>query len=92
VLFARRTMRGERPALLGGGNRLVVNGDLARLGEHVDLVRGLAHLDRLADQLVRHRVGVAVDVDVAFEIDDPLVQHVDLGRRSGSRRIAGARR
>ncbi len=78
-LSARRTMFRQRPPLLRRGNNLLVRGDLARADEHVDRVLGLTYLDGLADELVGHRVDVAVDVDVALEIDNPLVEQIDLG-------------
>jgi hypothetical protein len=47
-------MVGECLALLDGSDRLVVRGNLARTDEDSDLVLGLPHFDRLAEQLVRH--------------------------------------
>ena len=83
-LAARRTMGRERRALLGAerlGAR--VDRDLAWPDKDADRVLGLADLDRPADQLVRHRVDVAIDVDVALDVDDALVQRVDLGDPCG---------
>src|SRR6185295_1618300 len=69
ALSARRTMSGQCPALLGRRDGLVVDGDLAWAAEHADMVLGLADLDGLADELVGHGVNVAIDVDVALEVD-----------------------
>jgi hypothetical protein len=50
---------------------------LKKMNAH--LVLALAHLHLAADELVGHRVDIAVDVDVALEVDHPVVEHVDLG-------------
>jgi hypothetical protein len=41
---------------------------------HEDLVLGLTDLDGLADELIGHGVDVTIDVDVALEVNDALVQ------------------
>src|SRR5690606_29883693 len=68
-LSARRTMLGTGATPACGRNDLVVDCDLTRPEEHMDLVLGLANFDGLADELVGHGVELAVDVDVPLEID-----------------------
>ena len=61
-----------------GSTSRCVGGDEA--GAVVDLDRSLgSRAPRApADQVLRHRVAVGVDADVALDVDDPLVEQVDL--------------
>ena len=52
---------------------------------NLHLVLGLAHFDTTADPGNRNRVTVAVQRDVAFQINGPLMQPVDFRNPDGQR-------
>ena len=80
--------------VFGMGGRLPVVAPLVRRQslaaiEDLDRVRGVADLDLLADQLERHAVDVALDVDVVVDVDAaplPVRQDVTRGRQGPQRR------
>ena len=54
-----------------------VSDDHARPIEYLDLGLGFAHLEVLTDIASRDLVAIGIDVDVALEIDDSIVDAVD---------------
>src|SRR6266581_1802038 len=89
ALPARRPMLGQRDPLVQRLDEALVDREAARAVIELDLVLGLAHLEGLADEPPRRRVQVGFQVDVAFEIHDPLVQLIDLGDPGRQRAQAG---
>ena len=77
---------GRMPAATGAAQ---MNGDALAFAEQLDGVGGDARVELLADQPMRHRVIMPVDVDVIIErdaADPPLGVFVGLGRQRLERR------
>src|SRR6202034_1434347 len=77
-LAARRTMLGQHHSLVLSFGNAPVRDQTAGIELNLDLVPGLAHLHAAADPVHRNRVPVAVQCDIPFDIDQPLMQPVDL--------------
>ena len=84
---------GAQHVLAMGGRLPVVAPPVRRQSlaaiEDLDRVRGVADLDLLADQLERHAIDVALDIDVVVDVDAaplPVRQDVTRGRQGSERR------
>jgi hypothetical protein len=56
---------------------------------HFDPIFRLAEFELAADQRIRHRVAVAVHIDVALDVDEPMMEGVHLGHEERQRREVG---
>src|SRR5882762_5047515 len=73
----QRVMLAEHDALVLGFGDAPVRHQAAGIELNLDLVLGLAHLHAAADPIHRHRIAVAVQRHITFDIDQPLLQPVD---------------
>src|SRR6202046_4756778 len=74
---AWRTMLGQRYSLLFGFGDAPVRHQPAGIQLNLDLVLSLAYLHTAADPVHRHRIAVAVQRHIPFDIDQALLQPVD---------------
>jgi hypothetical protein len=76
-LTARRTVLGQRYSLLLSFGDAPVSDQAAGIELNLDLALSLAYLHTAADPIHRHRIAVAVQRHIPFDIDQALLQPVD---------------
>jgi hypothetical protein len=70
-------VRGQHHSLVLGFGDAPMRDQAPGIELNLDLVLGLSHLYAAADPVHRDRIAVAIQRDIPFDIDQPLMQSVD---------------
>jgi len=75
---ARRAMLGHRQARKGAPEDLRVGRDQPRPVVAIDAIFGFPDLELATDEQIGHRVAVPMHIDIALDIDEPMMERVHL--------------